>query len=101
MNNTQRSLLLGERNGHGDDLDSLLRRFFRSEMPKNWPAPPRVAEPPRTQPRRPARSWYRWTSRLALAAAVSFFLIGYLTLANLFPSGERRNGEPLKPLISH
>jgi hypothetical protein len=94
MINTQRPVNRGERNGRLDDLDGLLRRFFRSEMPKNWPAPPRVTESPRPLP----RPWYRQPGRLALAAAISFFLLGYLALANWFPAGADR-GIPIKPLI--
>jgi hypothetical protein len=68
-------------------------------MPKNWPAPPRVVA--RSRPRSPARPWYRQSSRLALAAAVSFFLIGYLALASLFPSGQSRSGPAIPPVIGH
>src|SRR5262245_52242085 len=66
----------------GDDLDGLLRRFFRSEMPDRWPAPPQLPLPARPRP----RGRFRPSARLALAAAVSFFVVGYLALAAAFPS---------------
>src|SRR5262245_52336228 len=69
-----------------DELDVLLRRFFRSEMPDPWPAPPPVTEAPR-RPLPAPRPWFRQSSRWALAAAVSFFLVGYLALSWVFPRG--------------
>jgi hypothetical protein len=50
-------------------------------MPKPWPAVPTLPTSVRQQPRR----WYRHSGRLALAAAVSFFLLGYVALAHVFP----------------
>jgi hypothetical protein len=67
-----------------EDVDGLLRRFFRSEMPEPWPEAPTV---PTAAPRkRPQRVWFRLSHRFALAAAVALFLIGYLTLAGRFPT---------------
>jgi hypothetical protein len=70
-------------NGHagGDNLDDLLRAFFRAEMPSPWPkAPPTPSRPalrllpvPAAAPRRP-RVLTR--SRLALAASVALMLGG-------------------------
>ena len=68
----------------GDDLDRLLRVFFRSEMPEPWP----VLEPPAEQsfrslplaPRR--RPLLR--SRFALAASLLFLLFGALYLSGKF-----------------
>ena len=72
---------------HPDDLDGLLRTFFRSEMPDPWPAAPRVRPALRPEARpAPRRPWFRQPGRLALAAAVSCFLIGYLALSSAFPS---------------
>jgi hypothetical protein len=68
------------------DLDNQLRRFFRSEMPDPWPAVPEVLPAPSSRQAQ-ARPWFRHSSRLALAAAVGLFLIGYLALANRFPAG--------------
>jgi hypothetical protein len=61
-----------------DDLDGLLRAFYRAEMPDPWPVlePPAaagVAGGPPAPGRRPLAR-----SRLALAATVSFLLIGEL-----------------------
>jgi hypothetical protein len=66
------------------NLDGFLRAFFRAEMPDPWPAfqpPAAQAEEPRRRSRR-ERSLFR--SRLALAAAILFFLIGPLYLAGTF-----------------
>jgi hypothetical protein len=64
-----------------DDLDEVLRGFFRSKMPDPWPALPLPADP-KPMPR--SRSW----SRLLVAASVAFVLAGYLTLAGFFPGPE-------------
>jgi hypothetical protein len=72
-----------------DDLDGLLRNFFRSEMPDPWPAPPSVTAAGRPAERgaRPtvSRRWFRHGGRFALAAGVLFFLLGYLALTSAFP----------------
>jgi hypothetical protein len=83
-----------------DDFDELLTRFFRSEMPDPWPA---VPEAPPAEPRRqaPARPWFRHSSRLALAAAVALFLIGYLTLASRFPAGNTNGGPSIRPELGN
>jgi hypothetical protein len=63
----------------GDNLDGLLRAFFRSQLPHPWPSPPRPA--PRTvpaRPGRPGRALFR--SRLALAATVALLFLGSLLL---------------------
>src|SRR5262245_19026780 len=69
-------------NGHagGDNLDDLLRAFFRAEMPSPWPkAPPtpsrpalRLLQAPAAAPRRRVLT----RSRLALAASVALMLGG-------------------------
>jgi len=60
----------------GDDLDGLLRAFFRAEMPNPWPGAPVVEEAPvvlsRPASARSARTLFR--SRMALAASVAFLL---------------------------
>jgi hypothetical protein len=59
-----------------DELDALLRAFFRSEMPDPWPA---VKIPPAESA---YSSW--WTasrSRLALAASVALLMLGSWWLA--------------------
>jgi hypothetical protein len=71
-----------------DDVEELLRRFYRSEMVHPWPdAPavtPLVTEAPR--PRRLALGrFFRSPARLAIAASVALLVIGYLALQTWFP----------------
>jgi len=100
MNDLRRPLTQGGPGRPPDNLDSLLRRFFRSEMPRPWPAPPTVVTPAarKAQPQRP---WFRHSSRLALAAAVALFLIGYLALAGKFPTDNGRAAPSIHPDIGH
>jgi len=65
-----------------DELDRLLRAYFHAEMPDPWPRAPGAAPPRRVQPVPP---WQRLRGRLALAAAVSFFLVGSFLLTQSFP----------------
>jgi hypothetical protein len=58
-----------------DDMDGLLRAFFRSQLPRPWPAAP--TPPARAVPMR--RRGYR--SRLALAASVALVALGALFAA--------------------
>jgi hypothetical protein len=58
-----------------DDLDALLRDYFRSEMPDRWPALRLPAPTQRTLPR-PQTFSARSRSLLALAAAVVFLVGG-------------------------
>jgi hypothetical protein len=85
MNDLRRPLTQGGPGRPPENLDSLLRRFFRSEMPKPWPVAPKV-QAPAARKLQPSRRWFRHSSRLALAAAVALFLIGYLVLARKFPA---------------
>src|SRR3954453_16117316 len=67
----------------GDDLDGLLRAFYRAQMPSPWPA---LKAPPQSPARRPTpgpRAWPLLRSRLALAASVAL-----LVLASLLFSGK-------------
>src|SRR5262245_55622026 len=62
-----------------DDLDGLLRAYFRTEMPDPWPAlrpPPSAAAPPPPSRRLP------WGSRSALAASVALLWLGHLALSS-------------------
>src|SRR5262245_51844514 len=81
----------GDRGGRPpEELDVLLRDFFRSEMPQPWPecAAP---EPEPIRPLvRPARAWTPVRSRLALAASVGLLLGGSL----LLPLSIRPTGDP-------
>jgi hypothetical protein len=67
-----------------EDVDGLLRAFFRSEMPEPWPAMPVPEETPAVLPLpMPARkSLFR--SRLALVASVAFLLVGPWLLSGSF-----------------
>jgi hypothetical protein len=69
----------------GDDVDSLLSRFFRSEVPDPWPACPVAVSAPKV----PARSGWgpmlRLPVRFAVAAAVAGLVIGYAGLQRWFP----------------
>jgi hypothetical protein len=72
------------RGSPGDDIDGLLRSFFRSEMPDPWPAVTVPEEAP-TVLRRPMpahSSLFR--SRLALAASVALLLVGPWMLSGSF-----------------
>jgi hypothetical protein len=98
MNDLRRPLTQGGPGRPPENLDSLLRRFFRSEMPWPWPVAPKVQTP---APRKlqPSRPWFRHSSRLALAAAVALFLIGYLALAGKFPADNGRGGPSIPDKI--
>src|SRR5262245_26600066 len=85
MNDLRRPLTQGGSARPPENLDSLLRRFFRYEMPRPWPVAPKV-QAPTARKLQPSRPWFRHSSRLALAAAVALFLIGYLLLARKFPA---------------
>ncbi len=63
-----------------DEIDGLLRAFFRAELPHPWPAMKAPAAPP-TAPARPAL----WRSRLALAASVALLALGSLLLPGQAP----------------
>lgn len=66
--------------GNGDHVDGVLTRFFRSEMPHPWPECEASAQARRTLPGR-----FRTVGRLALAASVVLFFLGYFYLAGFFP----------------
>jgi len=89
----------------GDDLDGLLRDFFRAEMPHPWPElklpgaarngfhAKRPAEPPATLPLTPhRRPWAVVGPRLALAASV-----GLLLVCSWFLPGQSDQSKPNLP----
>ena len=77
---------------HSRHVDDVLRDFYQSELPSPWPA---LKVPPATLPlRKPQQRRFRGVSRMALAAAVAFLLIGYLALASLFPTEQPRSPLP-------
>jgi hypothetical protein len=64
-----------------DDVDALLRSYFRAEMPDPWPAPPLArALVTSAAPEPAARHSDR--SKLALAASVALLIAGTLTVQN-------------------
>lgn len=68
----------------GDDLDGLLRTFFRSQMPQPWPASP-ARHAKNLSPARPTSSRHPlMRSRFALAASVALLLLGSLFLPARF-----------------
>lgn len=81
-----------------DDVDDLLRAFFKAQMPKSWAAPDvpasRRAAPPLVA--RSAKGWPLMRSRLAVAASVALLVGGSLMLAGAFQG--RPNG-PAAPTI--
>jgi len=84
MSQQHRHLLSLRNGGATQDLDVLLRDFFRTEMPHPWPA----LKAPRTDaaPPRPARSrWSPVRSRLALAASVGALMVGSWCLTDKLP----------------
>jgi hypothetical protein len=75
----------------GDDLDGLLRAFFRGQMPNPWPAPrlPRFRTATPARPAPPGRPLMR--SRWALAASVGLLLLGSLGLTGRFTQPTRHD----------
>jgi hypothetical protein len=69
-----------------DEVDALLRRFFRAQMPSPWPTFQPPAEPRVLSPVvRPDR-WGQVRSRFALAAAIALLVLGSFVLSGLSPS---------------
>jgi hypothetical protein len=67
----------------GDDLDGLLRAFFRAQLPSPWPASP-VPPADSARLRRPPSGCGLMRSRWALAATVALLLLGSLLLPRRF-----------------
>ena len=68
-----------------DELDALLRAYFRAEMPDPWPAPPLVTAATRpVAMARDGRASAR--SRLALAASVVVLIGGTMLLPKTKPA---------------
>lgn len=81
----------------GDDLDGLLRRFFRKQLPHPWPAP-RVPASPEPSWSAVGRSLAR--SRWALAASVTLLLLSSLLLPSRFTATSKPENVLSGPLIS-
>jgi hypothetical protein len=78
-----------------EEVEELLRRFYRAEVPHAWPAPPAVTPMLREakQPRRLAIGrFFRVPTRLAIAASVALLVIGYITLQTWFPEPQATSG---------
>ncbi len=97
MNDLRKPLNRGGLARPPEDVDALLRRFFRAEMPEPWPAPPAVPTPAASVREPQRRPSFRLSSRLALAAAVALFVIGYLALAARFPASPNVGPDPIRP----
>ena len=81
-----------------DELDGMLRSFFRAEVPDPWPTmkfPEAVVK--LHKPRR--STWLRIGPRLAVAASVAFLLLGYLALGSMFPKHQQSGLENIGPTI--
>jgi hypothetical protein len=59
-----------------EEVDTLLRSFFRAEMPDPWPVLKAPVEEPFRQERQPASRWTALRSRAALAASVALLVLG-------------------------
>jgi len=83
-----------------DDVDDLLRAFFKAQMPKSWPAPdvPASRRAASLPVARPVKGWPLMRSRLAVAASVALLVGGSLLLAEAFQG--RPNG-PAGPTITN
>jgi len=75
-----------EKNPPGDQLDGLMKAFFRREMPASWPRPPHL---PKSQLRSHGDRSAPLSSRWALALALSVFLASLALLPGLRPSENR------------
>ncbi len=80
-----------------DNLDALLRGFFRSEMPDPWPA---WKAPNQGKPTSSARRWTAVRSKLALAASVALLLLGSWWLSG-GPSVDYSQRPGVSPLGDH
>ena len=69
------------------DVDAILSRYFKQELPHPWPSCEALDRPTAVQPQR-----QRWlnSSHLALAASVALLVLGYLLLAGAFPQPANR-----------
>jgi hypothetical protein len=80
-----------------EEIDGLLRAFYRAEAPHPWPAwkapaAPQVPPPVPAPSRKPL-----WRSRLALAASVGLLALGSL----LLPGKAPREQSPTRLAIDH
>lgn len=86
--NVERSPMSSRRpGGWPNDVDDLLRDFFRAEMPNPWPE---IQLPEVDAPAKPlaTRGYLSW-SRGVLAASVLFLLLGQMALSGRFAENPR------------
>ncbi len=80
----------------GDDLDGLLRKFFKSQLPQPWPAPQARVSVTSSKRYAVGRSLVR--GRWALAASVALLFLGSWLLPNrLTPDAQSENGISAPP----
>jgi hypothetical protein len=71
-----------------DELDGLLRAYYKAELPNSWPSPQAPTARNDILPMRPStRRFPMLRSRLALAACVAFLVAGPLALSAYFGGG--------------
>ena len=84
-----------------DDVDKILRAYFRRQMPDPWPSleAPVLRRIVATPAAKSTRRWPLLRSRLALAASVALLATGLLFLAEAFQgrSNHPETGTPIGP----
>jgi len=83
----------------GDELDGLLRKFFKSQLPHPWPAPQAPSTVTPSQ-RRPMSGRSLTRGRWALAASVALLLLGSLLLPSRFTQDANSENGISGPAIS-
>jgi hypothetical protein len=74
-----------------DELDGLLRAFYKAELPNPWPSFEAPADRNLILPLRPfGKRFPMWRTRLALAASVAFLVAGPIALS-AYLSGTNTN----------
>jgi hypothetical protein len=83
-----------------DEVDALLRRFFRAQMPSPWPPLKPSTQAGAVHPwSRPGR-WLHLRSRFALAATLALLGLGSFFLVDLLPSQPLPANEELREYFS-
>ena len=78
-----------------DDVETILRSYFRAEMPRPWPAPPLTGASVQGFPARLGRRLSR--SKLALAASLAVLVGGTLVLPGRVPVARNPSEPHLSP----
>ncbi len=83
-----------------DELDGLLRAFYRAELPYAWPPPRVLADRNAILPlRRALPRFPMLRTRLALAACVAFFVAGPLFLSSYFNRANTETATTTEPAL--